>query len=107
MAFVWDQEANKWVERTEDELSELREEIEQPIAVGNDPRADFAYCPARAAVGMLTPNKALSKPKLPMFGGIGETVADVAMVTANAALGLGTDVLTLLVTLVIWVVLVT
>ena len=41
MAFIWDEEAGKWVQRTEDELTELRDEIEQPIAVGNDPLADI------------------------------------------------------------------
>ena len=97
MAFVWDQEANKWVERTEDELSELREEIEQPIAIGNDPRADFAaQAQQEQQLGMLTPNKALERTEAkPMFGNIGETAADVALVTGNALAGLGTDVLDL------------
>ena len=97
MAFIWDEEAGKWVQRTEDELSELRDEIEQPIAVGNDPLADIqAQQQQEQQLGMLTPNKALEQTKAkPMFGGVGETVADIGMVTANAALGLGTDVLDL------------
>ena len=97
MAFIWDEEAGKWVQRTEDELTELRDEIEQPIAVGNDPLADIqAQQQQQQQLGMLTPNKALEQTKAkPMFGGIGETAADVALVTGNALAGLGTDVLDL------------
>tara|TARA_B100001540_G_scaffold9129_1_gene7997 strand:+ start:870 stop:3917 length:3048 start_codon:yes stop_codon:yes gene_type:complete len=97
MAFIWDETTNSWIEKTEEELQGLRDDVEQPIAIGNDPQQDFQRQTAQEQQSaLITPNEAAEQSKAkPMFGDLGQSVADIGMIAGNTAVGLGTDVLDL------------
>ena len=97
MAFIWDETTNSWIEKTEEELQGLRDDVEQPIAIGNDPQQDFQRQAAQEQQSaLITPNEAAEQSKAkPMFGDLGQSVADIGMIAGNTAVGLGTDVLDL------------
>ena len=59
MAFIWDETTNSWIEKTEEELQGLRDDVEQPIAIGNDPQQDFQRQAAQEQQSaLITPNEA-------------------------------------------------